>query len=187
MSGRAGGAVTQLLLEWSQGDQSALERLIPLVYAELRRIARAYMRRELAGHTLQTTALINEAYLRLIDQSVPWQSRAHFFGVAARLMRQILVDHARAQHAAKRGGHQLQVSLSDAAEFPEAETSALIALDDALKGLAAIDPRTCQVVELRYFGGLSIAEAAEALGVSHTTVERDWKVARAWLRREMTK
>jgi RNA polymerase sigma factor (TIGR02999 family) len=145
------------------------------------------MRRERPGHTLQTTALINEAYLRLINQKVSWQSRSHFFGVAARLMRQILVDHARAQQAVKRGGDQLQVSLSDAAAMMESEASELIALDEALRSLATIDERKSRVIELRYFGGLSIEETAEALGVSHTTVEEDWKVARAWVRREMSR
>lgn len=187
MTKSAPEAVTQLLLDWRAGDAAALDALIPFVYGELRRIARAHMRREQAGHTLQTTALINEAYLRLIDQKVSWQNRAHFFGVAARLMRQILVDHARAQYAAKRGGNQIQVSLSNAAGMIESEGAELIALDDALKSLAAIDSRKCQVIELRYFGGLTIRETAEVLGVSHTTVEDDWKVARAWLRREITK
>ena len=187
MSGPAPEEVTQLLLDWRNGDQAALDQLIPFVYAELQRLARAYMRRERPGHTLQTTALINEAYLRLIDQQVSWQNRAHFLGVAAHLMRQVLVDHARAQAALKRGGNLLQVSLADAAGMMQGEAAELLALDDALKGLAAIDPRKCQVIELRYFGGLTIAETAEVLDVSHTTVEADWKMARAWLRREMTK
>jgi RNA polymerase sigma factor (TIGR02999 family) len=177
--------VTQLLLDWRNGDEAALDQLVPFVYQELHRLARAYMRRERAGHTLQTTALINEAFVRLVDQNVSWQNRAHFYGVAARLMRQILVDHARAQYAIKRGGDQIQVSLADAAGMVESEAAEMIALDDALKGFVAIDPRKCQVIELRYFGGLTIAETAEALGVSHTTVEEDWKMARAWLRREM--
>lgn len=180
-------AVTQLLLDWRNGEQGALEQLVPFVYAELHRLARAYMRREQPGHTLQTTALINEAYLRLIGQSVSWQNRSHFFGVAARLMRQILVDHARTLKAAKRGGAQLQVSLSDAVEMVGSEASELLALDDALQSLAAIDQRKSRVIELRYFGGLTIAETAEVLNVSHTTVEEDWKIARAWLRREMSR
>lgn len=145
------------------------------------------MRRERPGHTLQTSALVNEAYLRLIDQNITWQNRAHFYGVAARLMRQILVDHARAQKAAKRGGDRIQVSLSNAADSADSGSNELIALDDALKSLALIDSRKSSVIELRYFGGLTIEETAEALGVSHTTVEDDWKVARAWLRRELSR
>lgn len=179
--------VTRLLQNWRDGDQAALNQLIPLVYEELRRLARAYMRRERPGHTLQTTALINEAYLRLVDQTVSWRSRAHFYGVAARLMRQILVDHARAQQALKRGGDRIQVSLSDAAGMIENEAAEMIALDNALKSLEALDPRKCHVIELRYFGGLTIEETAEALRVSHTTIEDDWKMARAWLRRQMTR
>jgi RNA polymerase sigma-70 factor, ECF subfamily len=187
MSGFAPEGLTQLLLDWRNGDQAALEQLIPLVYSELRRLARNYMRRERTGHTLQTTALINEAYMRLVDQKVSWQNRAHFFGVAASLMRRILLDHARTQLAAKRGGQQVQVSLSEAAGIAESRTSQLIALDEALSNLAAIDARKSRVIELRYFGGLTIEETAEALAVSHTTVEEDWKMARAWLRREMSK
>ena len=177
--------ITQLLLDWRNGDQAALDQLVPFVYEELHRLARSYMRREQPGHTLQTTALINEAYLRLIEQQVSWQNRSHFFGVAARLMRQILVDHARAQQTVKRGGDQFQVSLSQAVESISREAAELLALDEALKSLATIDLRKSQVIELRYFGGLTIAETAEVLGVSHTTIEEDWKVARAWLRREM--
>lgn len=187
MSRPAPEEVTELLVRWRDGDQAALDRLIPFVYAELQRLARGYMRRERVGHTLQTTALINEACLRLIDQPVTWQNRAHFLGVAAHLMRQILVDHARAQAAAKRGGNLVQVSLAAAAGLAEGSTAELLALDEALQSLTALDPRKSRVIELRYFGGLTIAETAEVLGVSHTTVEADWKVARAWLRREMMK
>ncbi|HKV40220.1 MAG TPA: sigma-70 family RNA polymerase sigma factor [Blastocatellia bacterium] len=177
--------VTGLLLAWGQGDQSALEQLVPLVHDELHRLARSHLRRERPGHTLQTTALINEAYVRLIDKTVAFQNRSHFFGVAARLMRQVLVDHARGRQAAKRGGDQLRVSLSDVASMANSPAGEILALDEALNNLAAIDSRKCQVIELRYFGGLTIAETAEVLGVSHTTVEDDWKIARAWLRREM--
>lgn len=187
MSNPESEGLTQLLLDSRNGDEAALNNLIPVVYAELRRLARSHMRREQPGHTLQTTALINEAYLRLIDQKVSWQNRTHFFGVASRLMRQILVDHACKQNATKRGGGQLQVSLSQATRMIETEAAELIALDEALKGLAAIDERKCRVIEMRYFGGLTIDETAEAMGVSHTTVEAEWKVARAWLRREMSR
>ena len=179
--------VTQLLTDWRNGNQAALEELVPLVHAELRRLARAYLRRERAGHTLQTSALINEAYLRLMDKQIDWQNRAHFIGVAAQSMRRILVDHARAQLVAKRGGEQQRVSLADIAEMPDARDAELIALDDALTTLAEFDPQQCRVVELRYFGGLTIDETAEALGISHATVEREWAMARVWLRRQLTK
>lgn len=179
--------VTQLLMDWSKGDKAALDKLTPFVYDELHRLARHYMRRERAGHTLQTSALINEAYLRLVDQSVAWQNRAHFFGIAARLMRQILVDHARAHNYAKRGGGNAQkVSLDEAANLAQGRAAELVALDDALQSLAAIDPQQSRLVELRFFGGLTIEEAAEVLAISHATVEREWSVARAWLRRQMT-
>ncbi len=178
--------VTQLLIDWNKGDKAALDKLTPFVYDELHRLARHYMRRERAGHTLQTSALINEAYLRLVDQSIAWQNRAHFFGIAARLMRQILVDHARAHNYAKRGGgHAQKVSLDEAANLAQGRAAELIALEDALQSLAAIDPQQVQIVELRFFGGLTIEEAAEVLGISHATVEREWSVARAWLRRQM--
>jgi RNA polymerase sigma factor (TIGR02999 family) len=177
--------LTQLLVDWGKGDKAALDRLLPLVYDELRRLANRYMRRERPGHTLQTSALINEAYLRLIDVQVRWESRAHFFGIAARLMRQILVDHARAQHNLKRGGNQLRVSLAEAAEISGQATD-LIALDEALKTLEALDEQQSRLVELRYFGGLTIEETAEVLQVSTATVEREWRSARAWLRRQMT-
>jgi RNA polymerase sigma-70 factor, ECF subfamily len=178
--------ITQLLIAWSDGDQAALEKLTPLVYAELHRLAKGYMLRERPGHTLQTTALINEAYLRLIDwKNVRWQGRAHFFGVAAQLMRRILVDFARARHYAKRGGAAHQVSLDEAVTIHEDRSAELIALDEALKSLAEIDPRKSQVVELRFFGGLSAKETAAALKVSQRTVEREWNSARAWLYREL--
>ena len=177
--------ITQLLLAWSDGDQAALEKLTPLVYAELHRLAKGYMFGERPGHTLQTTALINEAYMRLIDwKNVRWQGRAHFFGVAAQVMRRILVDFARARHYAKRGGAAAQVSLDEAVTIHEDRSAELIALDEALKSLAEIDPRKSQVVELRFFGGLSAKETAEALKVSLRTVEREWNSARAWLYRE---
>jgi len=178
--------ITQLLLAWSDGDQAALEKLTPLVYAELHRLAKGYMFGERPGHALQTTALINEAYLRLIDwKNVRWRSRAHFFGVAAQVMRRILVDFARARHYTKRGGAAQQVSLDEAITIHEDRSAEFIALDEALKSLAEIDPRKSQVVELRFFGGLSAEETAEALKVSQRTVEREWNSARAWLYREL--
>lgn len=180
--------VTQLLLAWGEGDRAALDTLVPLVYQELRRLARHYMRGECAGHTLQTTALVNEAYVRLIDASrVPWQSRAHFFGVSAKLMRQILVDAARARGSLKRGGDVERVPLDDGLDVVAERGDDLVALDEALTALAAMDPRKGQVVELRHFGGLSVEETAEVLKVSVDTVMRDWKVARLWLRRELTR
>ena len=178
--------VTELLLKWGDGDQTARDQLIPAVYDELRRLARHYMRRERANHTLQTSALVNEAYLRLVDKNVPWQSRAHFFGIAARLMRQVLVDHARSRNYEKRGGNLQQVSL-DGADVARGQAADIIAVDDALQTLAALDARQSQIVELRFFGGLTIPETAEVLGISHATVEREWNVARAWLRRELTR
>ncbi len=178
--------VTRLLERWGGGDREALDRLMPLVEGELRRLARAYLRRERAGHTLQPTALVNEAYLKLIDQrEARWQNRAQFFGVAAQLMRRVLVDHARARDAAKRGGPQYAVTLSEADRVSAAPTVDLIAVNDALEELARLDPQQARVVELKFFGGLTIEEAAEAMGVSHATVEREWKVARAWLRRRL--
>lgn len=178
--------VTQLLLAWSQGDQAALDQLIPLVHAELHRLAHRCMDRERAGHTLQTTALVNEAYLRLIDSSqVRWQNRAHFFAVAAQLMRRILVDFARARHNLKRGGAAQRVSLDEALLLPQESDPDLIALDEALNALAALDPRQARAVELRFFGGLSVEETAEVLQVSPETVARDWRVAKAWLLREL--
>jgi RNA polymerase sigma factor (TIGR02999 family) len=174
--------VTQLLLAWRSGDEAALDKLVPLVYEELRRLARLYMRRERAGHTLQTTALVNEAYLRLVDSSkVQWQNRAHFFAVSAQLMRRILVDFARSRNYQKRGGDLRQASFAEALALSGEEDPDIVALDDALKSLADLDPRKSQVVELRYFGGLSVEETAEALNVSPETVKRDWRMAKAWL------
>lgn len=179
--------VTQLLLAWSDGDHGALDELTPLVYDELRRLAGAYLRRERRGHTLQSSALVHEAFLRMVDQRVAWQNRAHFFGVAAQLMRRILVDYARNRGASKRGGDQTHLALDEALDEAEAQDADVIALDDALNSLAALDPRQSRIVEMRYFGGLTIEETAEALGVSHATVEREWNLARAWLRRELSK
>lgn len=180
--------ITRLLVDWRNGDHAALERLTPLVYQELHKLAQAYLRREQPGHTLQPTALIHEAYLRLIDQVNPeWENRSHFFGVAARLMRQILVEHARANARFKRGGAAAQVSLDEALNYSRERAAELIALDDALSALALFDERKCRVIELRYFGGLSVEETALALGVSVPTVIRDQRMAHAWLRRELQK
>jgi len=174
--------VTQLLIAWGNGDREALDKLVPLVYDELRRIARRYMEREPAGHTLQTTALVNEAYLRLIEQKgMKWQNRAHFFAISAQLMRRILVSMARARHANKRGGDARQVSLDEALVVSEERAAELVALDEAMNELAALDPRRSRVVELRYFGGLSVEETAEVLKISPETVMREWKRAKAWL------
>jgi RNA polymerase sigma-70 factor (ECF subfamily) len=178
--------VTELLLAWNKGDSSALDRLVPLVYAELHRLARGYLRRERAGHTLQTTALIHEAYLRLIDaRRVQWQNRAHFFGVAARLMRQILVGLARERGYQKRGGGARQVSFDEALVIDEGRGAELVELDEALAALAQFDERKAQVVEMRFFGGLTEEEIAAALDVSPETVRRDWRLARSWLRRRL--
>jgi RNA polymerase sigma factor (TIGR02999 family) len=175
--------VTQLLIAWGDGDRTAFDKLMPLVYEELRKLAHHYISRERPGHTLQTSALINEAYLRLVDQdNIQWQSRAHFFGIAARLMRQILVDYARKRSYAKRGGDAHRVPLDEALIVSEERASDIVALDDALNRLAEFDPRQSQIVELRFFGGLSIEETAEVLGVSPGTVMRDWTMAKAWLR-----
>ena len=176
-----------MLVAWSDGDAAARDELMPLVYEELRRLAHRYMGRERICHTLQTSGLVNEAYLRLIDQSkVQWQNRAHFFGIAAQIMRRILVDYARSRGCARRGGDARQVSLDEASIVSEERTAEVIALDDALKGLAEIDLRKSRIVELRFFGGLSIEETAEVLAVSPGTVMRDWTLAKAWLRREIT-
>ena len=184
----AEGEVSKLLHAWSEGDQTALEKLTPFVYEELHRLARSYMRRERPGHSLQTTALVNEAYMRLVDyKRMQWQNRAHFFAVSAQLMRRILVDHAR-RHNLKRGGGVQHVSL----ELEEVATvggnrgADLVALDDAMDTLARIDPRKVQIVEMRFFGGLSVEETAEVLKVSPVTVMRDWSTAKAWLYRELT-
>lgn len=183
------GNVTQLLKDWSAGDASALDRLMPLVYDELRRLARGYLRHEQNQPSLQPTALVHEAYLRLADQpEVSWENRAQFFGLAARLMRNILVDHARARQADKRGGGELLVSLSavDRMGRPEQEPDLkLLALDDALNRLAEFNSQHSRIVELRFFGGLTIPETAEVLGLSHATVERNWSFARAWLHNEL--
>jgi RNA polymerase sigma-70 factor (ECF subfamily) len=174
--------VTVLLSALTRGDDGAASKLIPVVYAELRRLAGSYMRKERADHTLQATALVHEAYLKLVEQrSVNWQSRAHFFGVAAQLMRRILIDHARGHTRQKRGGDDQKVSLDEAFIFSERQADELLAVDDSLNQLAKIDPRQAKVVEMRFFGGLSIEEAAEALQVSPKTVKRDWSVAKAWL------
>jgi RNA polymerase sigma factor (TIGR02999 family) len=180
--------VTQLLLDWEAGDQEAMESLIPLVYEDLHLRARGFLRRERAGHTLQPTALVNEAYLRLVDQKrVRWHNRAQFFGVAAKMMRRILVDHARKRHAAKRGDGLSVLPLDEAAASPYQRDADLVALDDALQILADLDVRACRVVELRFFGGLSIDEAAQVLEVSPATVKNDWSKARAWLYREVSR
>ena len=176
-----------MLAEWSEGNQSALDELYPLVYEELHRLARRYMSRERKGHTLQTTALINEAYVRLVDQkNVRWANRSHFFAISAQIMRRILIDHARRHGYAKRGGGAQQVSLEEVALVAGTPGSELIKLDEALKILAKMDPRRCHVVELRYFGGLSNEEIADVLKVSENTVTRDWNLARAWLYQQLT-
>jgi len=179
--------VTTLLLAWNEGDEDALGQLMPLVYAELRRLARHYMRGERPGHTLQTTALVNEAYLRLVDaRRVRWQNRAHFFAVSARLIRRILVDFARERGYKKRGGGVRHVSLDQALDLGQQPDKDLMALDEALQALAEFDPRKGQVVELRFFGGLSVEEVAEVLQVSPETVHRDWRLAKAWLKRRLS-
>ena len=176
------GNVTELLIAWSEGDSRALDKLAPLVFEELHRAARRYIAGERPGHTLQATALVNEAYLRLVDSSrVDWQNRAHFFAVSAQLMRRILVDFARLRKNEKHGGHLQRTSLNEVLLVSEDPDSDLVALDDALNALAAMDPRKAQVVEMRFFGGLTEAETAEVLKVSIHTVQRDWKSARAWL------
>lgn len=179
--------ITQLLVAWNNGDAVALDQLMPLVHRELHRIARRYMAAERPGHILQTTALINEAYLRLIDwKNVAWQNRAHFFALAAQVMRHILVDFARAQAREKRGGGGLQISLSEAANIDVEQNADLVALDDALQALEKLDSRQARVVELRFFAGLSLEETAETLKVSVGTVRRDWSLAEAWLYRELS-
>jgi RNA polymerase sigma-70 factor (ECF subfamily) len=178
--------VTILLQQWSRGNEGAIEQLFPLVYDELRKLAGGYLRRERQDHTLQSTALVHEAFLRMVDQqAVEWQSRAHFFGIAARIIRQILVDHARARRAQKRGGDALTLPLDEALAVPERKNVDLVALDDALTELARLDERQAKVVELRFFAGLSIEETAAALRTSAATVKRDWAVAKAWLLREL--
>jgi len=179
--------VTQLLKAWGQGDEAALEQLAPLVEHELHSLARKYMRRERPGQTLQTTALVNEVYLRLIDtQQVSWQNRAHFFAVSARIMRRILTDFARSRHYQKRGGGAVHVSWDEALAVSREPDADIVALDDALNELALLDPRKAQVVELRFFGGLSVEETAEVLKISQQTVLRDWKFAKSWLMRALS-
>ena len=179
--------ITQLLADWSKGDQKALNQLMPMVHAELRRLAGNYLRRERPGHTLQPTALVNEAYLKLVDQKqAHWQNRAQFFGVAAQMMRRILVDHARAHQAEKRGGaDQQRLSITSAGKAAQEPAFDLLALHEALEELTGNDPQQGRIVELRFFGGLSIEETAGVLQIGHATVEREWKMARAWLRRKL--
>ncbi len=178
--------VTALLASWRRGDTHALDELMPLIYSELHRIAARHLRRERPDHTLQPTALVNEAFMRLIDQqNVQWQNRAHFFGVAAESMRRILVDHARRRLAGKRGGGVVTVALREGMDWPDGRDLNIVELDDALQALARLDPQQSKVVELRFFAGLSVEETAEVLGVSATTVKREWRMARAWLVREM--
>ena len=179
--------ITQLLAEWSEGSQAALDKLYPLVYQELRRLAHGYLKRERKGHTLQTTALINEAYLRLVDQKhVRWANRSHFFGISAQIMRRILIDHARRYDYSKRGGGALKISLDEAAIVAKERGRALLRLDEALNSLAKIDPRRSRVVELRHFGGLNNEEISGVLKISENTVTRDWNMARAWLYQELS-
>jgi RNA polymerase sigma factor (TIGR02999 family) len=178
--------VTALLLDWSNGDAAAYDRLVPLIYDELHRLAHRYMSRERPGHTLQTTALVDEAYLRLINQKVHWQNRTHFFAIASQLMRRVLVDHARSRSYQKRGGDPRKVTLGEAMSMARDQSAEMVALDDALKELAQFDERKARVVELRFFGGLSVEETAEVLAVSVNTVKRDWTTARAWLYKAVT-
>ena len=186
MEAAPASAVTRLLLEWSDGDGQALTRLIPLVYDELRRIAGQYLRRERAGHTLQPTAVVHEAYLKLVGQRrVRWQNRAHFFAVAAQLIRRILVDHARARAAAKRGGGLPPLALERAPGPAGGRDLDVLALDETLRRLSTLDPRQARLVELRFFAGLGVEESAEVMGVSPATVKREWRTAKAWLYREL--
>lgn len=187
MAADSSTGVTEILLEWRSGNEEALKQLMPMVYDELRRLANRYMRSERSEHTLQPTALVNEAYLRLIDMKVSWQDRAHFFAVAARLMRRLLVDHARGHRRAKREGEVAKLSLDDAVEVSSSPALEVIAVDEALTRLAEFDPRKSEILELRYFGGLSNEEVAEALGISRATVQRDLRFAKAWLIRELRK
>jgi RNA polymerase sigma factor (TIGR02999 family) len=178
---------TELLVAWSSGDESAFDRLVPLVHQELRVLARSYMRRERSGHTLQATALVNEAYIRLIDVNrVQWQNRTHFLAVAAQTMRRILVEFARQRRRQKRGGAAIRVTMDDAMDVAQDSSADLVRLSDALSALATFDPRMSQVVELRFFGGLTVQETAEVVNVSPETVMRDWKTAKAWLLRELS-
>ena len=178
--------ITELLRAWGGGDDGALERLMPVVYSELRKLASNYMRRQNPGHTLQATALVNEAYLRLVDSSqVNWQNRTHFFAIAAQLMRRVLVDTARRKNSLKRGGENLRVTLDEGMELPIEKETDMVALDEALKQLAMLNPRHSRIVELRYFGGLTEEQTADILKISSRTVRRDWHLARAWLFREL--
>jgi RNA polymerase sigma-70 factor (ECF subfamily) len=178
--------ITQLLIAWRNGEAKALDDLMPLVHRELKRIARNFMRRQHVGHTLQTTALVNEAFVRLVDSDkVNWQDRSHFFAISAQLMRRVLVDAARRKNSAKRGGERVQVTLADDLRSDDTDQVDVVAIDDALKRLARLNQRQCQIVELRYFGGLTEDEIAETLNISARTVRRDWNLARAWLYREL--
>lgn len=179
--------ITQLLIRWSDGDKDALDELAPQVYSELRRLAKHYLRQERPDHTLQASDLVHEAYLRLVkEEEIDWQNRAHFFGIAAVRMRHILVEHARSRQAAKRGGGEYRLSLSEATELAEVRDINLLALDDALRRLEELDPQKTRIVELRYFGGMTIEETAEVLKLSPATIKRDWSMARAWLRSEIS-
>ena len=187
MLNSASHQITHLLVDWSNGDKFALEQLMPLVYDELHRLARSYMRHQPSGHTFQTTELIHEAYLKLAKQDKrTWENRVHFFGVAAQAMRHILVDHARSKHSQKRGGWQERVTLTDISAVTQDETADIIALDDALKTLTTLDDRKSRVVELKFFAGLTTDEIAQVLKISPETVKRDWRFARTWLLREMS-
>ena len=178
--------VTQVLVDWNKGDQNAPDRLMPLVYEELRKLARNYLQRERSDHTLQATGLVHEAYLRLVDQSsMSWQNRAHFFAVAAQVMRRILVDHARSHRAEKRGGEREKIEFDEALAPSDEKAVDLIALDDALQDLGKLDPRQSRIVELRFFGGLTNEEIGEVLEISPRTIKREWRLAKAWLRREI--
>ncbi len=180
--------VTKLLLDWNSGDKNALEKLLPMIYQELHLLASRYLRRERANHTIQTTALVHEAYLRLIDQNqVEWKNRAHFFAIAAQMMRRILINYARDQHAAKRGGHTIKVALDEAIALPNIQDLDILALDEALEQLAKTDERKSQLIELWFFAGLTLEETAEVLNISLATAKRDWTLARAWLYRTIKK
>lgn len=188
MSEATSNAVTRMLLDWRNGDKAALDRLMPVLYEELRRLAESHLRRERPDHTLQPTALIHEAYMRLVDQAHPeWQNRVHFFGVTSRLMRQILIEHARRHNAAKRGGGHQKITLDEAVVYSEGRAAEFLALDEALNRLAAFDERKVRVIELRYFGGLGVEETAQALDISVATVRRELRMAEAWLGRELQK
>ena len=188
MTQPATNEVTQLLIEWSNGDKAALDRLMPLIHEELRRLAHHYMSRERPGHTLQTTALVDEAYLRLVNRKdVHWQNRAHFFAIAAQLMRSILVDHARSHAYAKRGGGARKIALEEAMVVSQERAADVVALDGALKELETFDPQQSRIIELRFFGGLTIEETAEVLDLSPATIKREWSTAKAWLYHELAK